>query len=152
MQIPQLIDVLTQSHATTVGLLQDLDPELLVFKDPPWQVRDIMWHLAVWDREAAQSIQACTQGAEYAIPKFNEDAFNAMTIQEGRKLSTDQVRAAVNQARSEFKQAVTNFPEELLHKPFLYPWGDERGDLSLLVNYMVDHEAEHRDEIEAVFE
>jgi hypothetical protein len=29
----------------------------------------------------------------------------------------------------------------------LYPWGDERGDISLLVHYMVEHDEEHLGEI-----
>ncbi len=29
----------------------------------------------------------------------------------------------------------------------LYPWGDERGSIAQLVELIVEHDAEHRDEI-----
>ena len=34
------------------------------------------------------------------------------------------------------------FPGDLL-----YPWGDERGSIAQLVEYMAEHDIEHRDDI-----
>lgn len=34
------------------------------------------------------------------------------------------------------------FPGDLL-----YPWGGERGTIAQLVEFLIDHDAEHRDEI-----
>ena len=34
------------------------------------------------------------------------------------------------------------FPGDLL-----FPWGDERGSIAELVEFIVEHDAEHRDEI-----
>jgi hypothetical protein len=50
-------------------------------------------------------------------------------------------------ARQGFKAAVQEFPVGYYSSEFLYPWGDESGDITTLVDYMVEHDEEHRDEI-----
>jgi hypothetical protein len=42
---------------------------------------------------------------------------------------------------------VNDFPVEQWSGDLLYPWGDERGSISTLVEYMMEHDLEHRDEI-----
>jgi hypothetical protein len=119
----------------------------VVFEDPEWQVRDIIWHLAAWDRQVAQSIEAFEFGGQYSIPDFDEDRFNEAAIKEGRELSLDQVLKESLRARKEFQRVVERFPGDQLETAFLYPWGGESGDITKLVNYMVEHDAEHRAEI-----
>jgi hypothetical protein len=38
-------------------------------------------------------------------------------------------------------------PIDLLPGDMLYPWGSERGSISKLIEYMVEHAIEHRGEI-----
>ena len=146
-QKTHLIKKLTESHAATQGILENVDLELLVYPEPAWQVRDILWHIAVWDRQVAKSIQAFLAGGEYAIPEFKEDQFNSAALQDGRDHTPDQLLSECDQARSEFQLAVVRVPDDLLRTEFLYPWGDESGDVAQVVKYMIEHDEEHRSEI-----
>ena len=148
--IPDLVNQLTQSYAATQALIDKLDLNLVVYADPEWQVRDVVWHLAVWDRQSAKSIQAFVDGSKYAIPNFEEDNFNTSALLEGRSLTSEQLRRQCQQAREEFKQAVAQVPAGEESSEFMYPWGDESGDVAQLVSYMVEHDEEHRQEINSI--
>lgn len=144
-----LLDLLSESHTANLSSLEGNVMEVPVHADSDWQIRDIIWHIAVWDRQVTKSIRAFTAGGEYAIPAHNEDEFNERAFQEGRKLTEEQVIEEYEQARGDFKASVQELPQEKFSEDLLYPWGDERGDISQLVEYMVEHDAEHRDEIAA---
>ena len=51
------------------------------------------------------------------------------------------------QAHDELKQAVQEIPVDRFPGDMLYPWGEERGSIATLVDYMIEHDVEHRDEI-----
>jgi uncharacterized damage-inducible protein DinB len=67
-------------------------------------------------------------------------------------LNAEQLLVEWDQARDEFSDMVKKFPEDKYSTDLLYPWGDERGDIVQLVEYMVEHDAEHRAEIAAALE
>jgi hypothetical protein len=146
-QISDLVGLLSQSYASTQALLDAVDLEIVVYENPDWRVRDVVWHLAVWDRQVAQSIEAFQIGGKYAIPDFDEHKFNEASVKEGRDLSPEQVLKGSNQARQKFQRAVEQFSSDQIEAEVLYPWGDESGDIDKLVNYMVEHDEEHRHEI-----
>jgi hypothetical protein len=146
-QKTDLVDLLAQSFSATQTLLNEIDLEMVVYENPPWQVRDILWHIAVWDRQVTKSIQAFLAGSEYAIPEFEEDQFNNAAFQDGRDLSPEQLLNEFDRARSEFQQAVERVPDDHFRTEFLYPWGDESGDVAQVVKEMVEHDEEHRSEI-----
>ena len=145
----RLIDLLTESQSANRAIVQGIDSELQVYKDPDWRVRDILGHLATWDRQVTRSLQAYQSGTEYAIPDLDEDEsdFNQQAVLEQRALTTQQVLEECDQAREDFKKSVEDIPLEKFPGDLLYPWGDERGSIAKLVEYMVEHDAEHRDEI-----
>lgn len=147
--IDELISLLANSQAATNALLDRVDMEMVVYEDPIWQVKDVVWHIATWDRQVAKSILAFVEGGEYAIPDFDENDFNDQAFRAGGKLTSEQVRAESSSARQEFLQAVSKAAPDQASAEFLYPWGDESGDIVRLVNYMVEHDKEHREEIEA---
>ncbi|MBK5109055.1 MAG: maleylpyruvate isomerase N-terminal domain-containing protein [Anaerolineales bacterium] len=148
--IPHLVNQLTQSFAATQAMINKLDLNLVVYADPEWRVRDVTWHLAVWDRQSAKSIQAFVDGSDYAIPNFEEHKFNTSAQLEGRSLTPEQLRRQCQQAREEFKNAVAQVPAGKENTEFMYPWGDESGDVAQLVSYMVEHDEEHRQEINSI--
>jgi hypothetical protein len=141
----ELIKQLADSHATTAELLQGVDLERRAYED--WRIREIIGHLATWDRQVAKSIRAYIQGAEYAIQDLKIDDFNQEETSKQRKLTPQQVYDEWVQARQDFKNAVQEVPPDLYSKDMLYPWGSERGTVSLLVEYMVHHDKEHNEEI-----
>jgi hypothetical protein len=140
---------LENSYTSIQELISGIDLETPIVENPEWRIREILWHLAVWDRQVAQSIEAFEYGGRYAIPEFNEDIFNQASIEEGRQLSLEQVQKESRRARQEFIRVVERFPPGQLQAELLYPWGDESGDIAKLVSYMVSHDEEHHAEIMA---
>ena len=142
-----LLELLTESFSATRATIEGIDPEWRVHTDTGWRVRDIIGHIATWDRQVAKSLRAFRAGTEYSITNLDENAFNEQTVKEQRALTAEQVYVEWEQARQNFKDALSDIPLELFPGDLLYPWGDERGSVAQLVEYMTDHEAEHRDEI-----
>lgn len=142
-----LLDLLTETHSAIRTTVTGIDPEMRVYTDTDWRVRDIMGHIATWDRQVAKALRAFRAGTEYSIPDLDEDAFNEQAVLEQRELTAQQIFAEWEQAREDFKEAVQEIPFDQFPGDLLYPWGDERGSIARLVEIMTDHDTEHRDEI-----
>lgn len=142
-----LLDLLDESHSAMREMLEGIDLEMHVYTDPGWKIRDIIAHLAAWDRQVAKSIRAYKEGGEYSIVDFDEDAFNERVALEARKWSVEQVLAEWGQARQDFRAAIQEVLLEQFPGDLLYPWGEERGSILKLVRYMCEHDAEHQDDI-----
>jgi hypothetical protein len=142
-----LMEKLTEAQSATRAILKGVDLEMRVYTDTDWRIRDILGHIATWDREVTKSLRAFLAGTEYAIPDLDEDEFNQRSVLEQRQLSTQQIQVEWEQARDDFKEAIREIPSDRFPGDLLYPWGDERGSITQLVEYMIDHDDEHRDEI-----
>jgi hypothetical protein len=142
-----LSKLLSDSHAATQSTIEGTDPEWQVYEDSGWRIRDVISHIAEWDRQVTKSLRAYQAGTEYAISNLDEDDFNEVAVMEQRALSTEQVYEEWEAARQDFIEAVQEIPDDSFPGDLLYPWGDERGGIAQLVQYMVDHDAEHQEEI-----
>ena len=140
---------LTEVHAAIKKTLEGIDLELRVYEDTDWRIRDILGHIATWDREVTKSLRALLTESEYVIPDLGEyeTDFNEQAVVEQRKLSTQHIIADWEQARENFKSALSDIPVDEFPGDLLYPWGDERGSIARLVGYMIDHDEEHGIEI-----
>jgi hypothetical protein len=143
----RLIDLLADAHSILRATLEGIDPELRVHTDTGWRIRDIIGHIATWDREAAKSISAFGAGTEYSIPDLDEDVFNQQAAMVQQELTAQQVFAEWEQARDDLKAVVQEILSDQFPGDLLYPWGDERGSIPQLIEFIVKHDAEHRDEI-----
>ena len=96
-----------------------------------------------------KSLRAYLDGIEYVIPDMdgNETDFNEEAVIAQRTLSNRQIISKWDQAREEFKAAINDIPEDRFPGNLRYPWGDESGSVTRLVEYMIEHDEEHRDEI-----
>ncbi len=142
-----LITRLAETHSSIRAILKETDLDICVYTDTDWRIKDIIGHIATWDRQVTQSLIAFKAGKEYSIPELDEDAFNQQEVLEGRKMTTQQVLKEWEQARKDFIEAVQEISLERFPGNLLYPWGDERGSIAGLVEYMTDHDIEHKDEI-----
>ncbi len=142
-----LLKLLTESHSAARATIEGIDPEWRVYTDTGWRIRDIIGHIATWDRQMTKSLRAFQAGTEYSITNLDEHAFNEQAVREQRALTAQQVYVEWEQAREEFKDALKEIPLDLFPGDLLYPWGDERGSIAQLVEFMTEHDAEHRDEI-----
>jgi hypothetical protein len=145
----RLIEKLSEAHFALRQMLDEIDLEIPVYKDSGWRARDILGHVATWDREVAKSLRAYLGGSEYIIPDLDEEEveYNERAVKEQRKLSAEQILNEFEKAYGEFKEAIQEISVNQFPGDLLYPWGDERGDIATLVEYMIEHAVEHRDEI-----
>ena len=142
-----LIELLAETHSRTLALLKGIDLEMQVYEDGSWQIRDILGHIATWDRQVALSLRAFNQGSEHFIPDFDEATFNNEDVKRQSILTSQQLFEEWEAAREVFKDAVREVPRDLYPGDLLYPWGDERGTLANLVREMCEHDQKHYNEI-----
>jgi hypothetical protein len=144
-----LIDKLTETHATIQKSLEGVDLELPIYSDTNWRIRDILGHIATWDWEIVKSLQAFQAGSEYIIPGIEEDEsdFNELAVSEQRALSTEQILTDWKQARKDLLAAISEIPVEMFPGDLIFPWGDESGSIRRLMEYFIEHDEEHLDEI-----
>jgi hypothetical protein len=149
-----LLDRLAETHSAIQRILEGIDLKLRVYSDTDWRIRDILGHIATWDREVTKSLRSFLTEIEYVIPDLDGDEtdFNEQAVTEQRELSTQQIVAEWEQAREEFKAALSDIPMDQFPGDLLYPWGNERGSIAQLVEYMIEHDEEHRDEIVKVLQ
>ena len=76
-----------------------------------------------------------------------ESDFNEQAVKKQRDLSTQQIVILWKQAREEFKNTLRDIKTDRFPGDLLYPWGDERGSIAQLVDYMIEHDEEHREGI-----
>lgn len=144
-----LLERLKETHSAIRAILKGVDLEMRVYIETGWRIRDILGHIATWDREVAKSLRAFLAGIDYAIPNVDgdESEFNEQTVAEQRELSTQQIVAEWEQARDDLKVALNEIPMDQFPGDLLYPWGDERGTIVRLVETMIEHDREHHEEI-----
>jgi hypothetical protein len=142
-----LLEKLTEALSATRAILKGVDLEMRVYTDTDWRIRDILGHITTWDREVTKSLRAFLAGTEYVIPDLDEDEFNQQSVLEQRQLSTQQIQVEWEQTRDDFKEAIREIPSDQFSGDLLYPWGDERGSIAQLIEYMIEHDDEHRNEI-----
>ena len=149
-----LVERLIETHSAIRGILKGIDLEMRVYTDPDWRIRDILGHITTWDREVIKSLRAFLAGTEYVIPGLDEyeTDFNQQAVLGQRELSTQQIYTEWEQSRADFKDALSEIPLNQFPGDLLFPWGNERGSIAQLIEYMIDHDEEHRDEILKVIE
>jgi hypothetical protein len=142
-----LVDLLTKTHTAIRADLEGIDLETRVYADTEWRIRDIIGHIATWDREASKSLHAFSKGTEYSIPDLDEDSFNEQAVLEQRGFTDEEILTEWEQAREEFILAIQDMPLDLFPGDLLFPWGDECGSIAQLAEFLCEHDIEHRDEI-----
>ena len=145
----RLIDSLTEAHLSLRTELDGVDLEMPAYKDDSWRIRDIVGHIATWERVVAKALRAYLAGSEYLVPnpETYEDKYNEDEVLEQKKLSTQQILNEFGLAHDEFKNALQETPVDRFPGDLLYPWGEDRGDIATMIEEMIEHVYEHRDEI-----
>jgi uncharacterized damage-inducible protein DinB len=145
----QMLGLLAETHLVLQATLDEVDLEMVVYNDSGWRVRDIIGHIATWDMETARSINAYREGSEYSILDLDDTEvdYNERAVVAQQKLSNQQVLNEWEQAYDKLKRSVQDMPIDLLPGDMLFPWGNEHGSISKLIEYMVEHAIEHRGEI-----
>jgi hypothetical protein len=150
-----LLTSLSDTHTATREILKDADLEICVFSDTNWRIRDIIGHIATWDRILAKSLKAYIKDSQYVVIHDwdkEEVEFNNRAVLEQSKLSEEDLILEWEHAHKDFIDALSVMPLEKLTGDYVYPWADERGDIVTLVEIMIDHNTGHLDDISKAIE
>ena len=149
----KLLSKLSKSHSAIRELIKEKDLDVVIYNEPRWSIRDILGHIATWNRETAKALNAFTVGDTYLTPDLDETEanFNEVAVVEQRKMAEKKLIMDWCESTSEFVDAIEKIPQEKFASEMEFPWGDETGKLSVLVDTMIEHGDEHIEEISKVY-
>ena len=115
-----------------------------------WSVRDLLVHLAYWDRATTDSYRSMLRGERPELLDLEEDgiqAFNHEHHAEKQSVTTEEAVTELMAAREEMTSLLQEVDNAALFAPAP---GDEHADLSIAgcIHITVAHEEEHAEMIE----
>lgn len=144
----KLLDLLNNTYPSLYNKFVDFDLETVLHQDSGWRGREILSHMGAWNHEVVKTLKGILDKEEYLIPDYDEDEFNHKQVEEQKNLTTASIFENWKHSVKEMILAVENISDDSFPGDFLYPWGDERGDIFGFVKYFIDHDIEHIEEIE----
>ena len=142
-----LLELIRTTYTGLFKQLEGVDLERVIYEESGWRGRELLSHMAAWNRVVAMSLELFSQGKEYLIPDFAEDQFNQRTALEHKDLPVEEVVLHWKDSVEKLTSAIEKIPAEKFPGDLLYPWGGERGEIIQLVNYFIEHDQEHIAEI-----
>ena len=108
-----------------------------------WTLKEFLSHMSGWDDAVIEALRAHAKGQpiEIRAPRGVDD-YNAQTVSTRETLDYDHVRREWDRTHELIMEALRDLPEEKLHQPLTFPWG-EHGTVAYLVEIFVEHEEEH---------
>jgi hypothetical protein len=144
----QLIQQLEGARQELRVALEAIEPRMEIC--PGWTSKEMLAHIAGWDRVTIPSLRAHAAGIEPGAPAVGDfDLVNAQFIEGYQALSYSQMVSEFERVRQELKTALKEMPEERSAEPFLFPWG-ERGTIADLVAILAGHDEEHAKELQGL--
>ena len=118
-----------------------------------WTVKEILAHVAAWDREVVRGLDELLAGRRPALVSYREDEFNAQTAQASRGKSLTDVLTEVQDAHEQLISRVERLTDDQWQQPAPYQWSDQTPmTIASLFGYTYKgqtHYAGHAAEIEA---
>jgi hypothetical protein len=146
----RLLARLEQSRRSAIAALHAVDDYRIIYADSGWRVKDILGHLAAWEREVLASVQAFTEGDVYHLGADHVlDIYNEESYEKRKGLHPAQCRMDWGMVRRDLQFAILELDAERLHEEMQFPWG-VRGSVIQLIEEIVQHEEEHVREILAL--
>lgn len=146
----RLIALLERSRRESMAALQGVDPYTVVHEASGWKVKDIIGHLAAWEREALASLQAHAEGDEYSLgPDHHNGRYNQAAYEQRRNYDPAQCRIDWGMVRRDLQFAVHDLSPERMGAEMRFP-SHRQGSVTTLIERMVAHEEAHIQEIVAL--
>ncbi len=89
----EILQRLSETHDDLEKTIEGLDLDLVIHADTDWRIRDILGHIATWDRVLIHAIQSFLEGSEYVISGMvgDETDYNQEKVLEQRNLPTEEI-------------------------------------------------------------
>jgi hypothetical protein len=131
--------------------LAPVDPNLVVYEDSGWTVKDNLAHVVVWEAEMVKSLEAYAQGGTYLIPDYpGDDAFNAAAYAQHKDDTLAQVYADWAARRQRTHALIDAMTDTQLGGELTYEW-DERGTVAGRIEWSHQHLRQHMEHILAAW-
>lgn len=78
-----------------------------------WSVRDVMAHVAAWDRELLRAVDEVAAGREPSFTREAEDAFNNRVVAAAKSADLPEVLAEARHAHDALLARIADIPHEL---------------------------------------
>ena len=115
-----------------------------------WSVKDVLAHIAFWERYAANIIRDAMRGAAPALVADDEtERNNASVVAQYYQRSLASVIADWQQAREDLLDAIEELDDDDLNDPDRFPWSEGRTLLDRIAGNSFEHEQEHIEQIRA---
>lgn len=145
----RLIRLLEATRHEALVLLRGADDYTIVYPDSGWRVKDLLGHIAAWEREILAALQAFHEGDEYTLgDDYFLEAYNQQHAEQRRGYDPAQIRMDWAMVRRDLQFAVHEIALERMAQRLRFPWGAE-GTVSQMIEQAVEHEAEHLADIRA---
>jgi len=148
----RLLARLAAERAQLLWQLLGLDQELLtrtaLFPDSGWTVKDLLAHVAAWDRWQHRAMTAMVAGEEPEVAAVEDvDAFNAAAVDAWRDRTLSDVLGELRTAREAWVTWLRDVPLE----PFFESREHQGWDWAFpnCLNVQWQHDAEHADQLAA---
>jgi hypothetical protein len=151
-----LLDAIASARAALESALARLDDRTLAETviAGEWTGKDIMTHVADWERRFLRWVEIGRRGEipqrpEPGLTYDDLDRLNREMVERSRNLSLDDVRAEFAASYRTILDAVTAMSEQELFAVGYYPWTGEYPLLPYLRSNTDEHYAEHAAELQA---
>jgi hypothetical protein len=113
-----------------------------------WSVKDVLVHIAFWERHAVQVIKAARRGETPQLDaEDSTESRNASVVAQYYLTPMGAVLASWNEAREELLDQIGELSEGDLNDPDRFSWSEGRSLLDRIADNSYEHEREHIEQI-----
>lgn len=154
MDKANVLETMQAERAKLDGLLATLSAEQMcqTALEHEWSVKDVLAHIATWERRCVNWIQAGLRGERPDKPEkgytWEElDTLNEKTFLGNRERTLDDVQADSHLAYQQLLEQVQALSEDDITNPQRFPWTDGRGLIPFIAANSYEHYQEHFEQI-----
>ena len=138
MQLELLISQLNVAQMNQPGAVGD------------WSVKDVLAHIAFWERHAADIVKAARSGEKPQLDvEDRTESRNASVVAQYYLTPLSAVIASWQDAQEELLEQLRGLSDADLNDPDRFPWSKGRTLLSRIADNSYEHDQEHIDQIRA---
>lgn len=151
-QKERLINLLASERFKTMQALREVNDFTLIYQEGGWRIKDILGHIATWEREVLATLQAFNAQDSYSLgADLDIEQYNQQQFEQRKGYFPAQIRMDWGMVRRDLQFVINQVPAERLFHVIDFPW-NEKGTISQMIDSLVKHEAEHLAEILAVLQ
>jgi uncharacterized damage-inducible protein DinB len=145
----RLVKKLKEERRKLLQAAQALSPSQreTPFLGGKWSAKDVLAHIAAWDREQLKGVQQLLRGERPGFLDFDWDEFNARAVAARHGASFEAIVKETEQTLDEFIATLESIPEEEFAKLRGLRWKRWEVTLEWVVSGTYTHDAEHRQQL-----